>query len=460
MRHPARKSLSTDTRKRRAGCRLTLCSLGGVTLILLPLTGAFASDLDRLPPLSPCAPGMQAATRGIADPGRPPEVLSWRHQIFDRQAYEALARDWEAHVDRNPRDVRARVEWADAVRYAGRFEESRKIYAQAFEIDSADAVAIVAHACWAAHKDSEPDWRLSHERFLRAAQADPDYPLTYYSLWSTALRSGDEALATECLRRLVALGEMPAPLLDFGYNLIAGAPPGAIIFTNGDNDTYTPLACQAVYGLRPDVSIVNLSLLNTHWHIRYWRDRGVPITLSDGEIASLKDRPEDRPSARVQQHIFENLKRAGWPRPLFYAVTVSQSGRVLDCKLVLEGLIERIVPAHGDAVGSQETHWMRLREGLDTAYRLDSATDPFVDWEREQAMAMMTINYGVLLGRLGEWLMEVDRRREAGPYLYRAIEIFAFHGHEKHARKTLDAWAAAAPQAELLPLARELVRSK
>jgi hypothetical protein len=103
---------------------------------------------------------------------------------------------------------------------------------------------------------------------------------------------------------------------------------------------------------------------------------------------------------------------------------------------------------------------MRLRESIDTAYRLDSATDPFVDWEREQAMAMMTINYGVLLGRLGEWLMEVDRRREAEPYLYRAIEIFTFHGHEKHARKTLEAWAAEAPQAELLPLARELVRSK
>ena len=92
---------------------------------------------------------------------------------------------------------------------------------------------------------------------------------------------------------MVETGDMPRPLLDYGYNMIAGAPPNAIILTNGDNDTYPPLAMQVLRGLRPDVAIVNLSLLNTTWYIRYQRDHGVPIPLTDAVIDTLRMKPNN-----------------------------------------------------------------------------------------------------------------------------------------------------------------------
>ena len=162
---------------------------------------------------------------------------------------------------------------------------------------------------------------------------------------------------------------------DMAYNMLQTCKPNAILFTNGDNDTFPLWYLQQVEGIRKDVIVANLSLLNTPWYIKQLQTENTDnpfIDMNKEEIdnidfkawsSQLVSIPAPKDSLNTTGNIEWELKPTyfdialrvqdlmvlriirdnNWNRPIYFAVTVSPNSMLnLDEYLTMEGLTYRL----------------------------------------------------------------------------------------------------------------------
>ena len=364
----------------------------------------------------------------------PPPILSLRNEILTRQ--ELLERKifWEAYYEKHPSSGHALLEIAKAMRYLHEdMDEVREKVRQAVNLEPDNPEALYYLGFFLSMIYDSPDYGKGIAFIEKSMEMDATFPDPHYVLWTHYLKLGKYEEADRQLVQLFEMRAIPSPLLDFAYNLLVSVEKDGILFTNGDNDTYPPVLLQTVKNVRPDVTIVNQSLLHTTWYGAYLRDRygKLPIRHDDEALDKLMGEVGGKEYGKSMfLHIIEEATKVD--RPLYFAVTIADM-RGQEGHLTLEGIVYRWneqAKPQGD--GSEiPVDLARCEENIRDAYRLDSMTDWLLDWTRHPAVARLMTNYVALYGKLAQEYCDTGRTAECERMLSRAIRICEHTGEAK-----------------------------
>lgn len=96
---------------------------------------------------------------------------------------------------------------------------------------------------------------------------------------------------------------------DFAVDILESVEPYGILITAGDNDTFPLWFAQEVLGVRRDVTLANLSLMNTDWHLKQIRRRE-PDDFNPATAAAIW-----RPGTDEAGRPLGAAPPEGWTRP-------------------------------------------------------------------------------------------------------------------------------------------------
>ena len=272
--------------------------------------------------------------------------------------------------------------------------------------------------------------------------------------------------------------------LDYGQNILNGLEKNAIVFTNGDNDTFPVWYAQAVQdpfekehiyqatdvfptektkqcitkgmnfknseckGIRKDVSVANLSLLNTPWYIFQLRDReGIEFNIPDKHIELCQDdrrsalyprqldrdytikiqgiRSEDNFTVTYKRGdvlytkdlaVLEIIKDNYGKRPIYFAVTVSSTSG-FDYHLRNEGMVDRVV----SKTGKNQYNINRLTTNIDSVYLYRGVFDKKI--YKDENMKRLLNNYGAAFMRASQYFRSENDYGKSIKYMEKAIKF-------------------------------------
>lgn len=201
---------------------------------------------------------------------QPEKILKITEVCHPHNYYKAQINLWKEVLKKDKKNADAWFNYYKANRYAQATSESDTIYSkERFEkiqsiveemkeyIPNSYEYNIIKWLNGGNNKKNYPYLIKAHE--LRPREIEPMIDLlTYHEL------DGNIEKRNYFAKLWYESGEVSPGLLNYNYNVLQSLKSNAVILTYGDNDTYPLWILQIVHNVRPDVKVLNFSLVHNY----------------------------------------------------------------------------------------------------------------------------------------------------------------------------------------------------
>ena len=358
------------------------------------------------------------------DEMKPQKVYRIVYEMRSNDWYQQQAKLWKKEIEKNPASEEAWYNFYNANRY-GNFEdiENKDKQARLDKIieDMGKAIpetyTLYLLKYW--NKYSCEDLTLVEKAYA----LNPDRPDTYYPFMSQAEIKGDLKTVQKFAQKLYNSKDISPWLYEYNYNVLISVKPNAILFTNGDNDTYPAWILQKVHKVRPDVTVMNLSLCHIEDYLQNkFNSRGIKASAKE-ILDNAKINPVDKTTRFDNSKMVSDLIRIFQEQkpeiPICFALTV-YPGYTKDISddLYMVGLAYQYSKERIDNIA-------QIKNNLENNLRLDYLR---YDWYNENQLGIgmmhnMNMNYVVPMIMLAEHYKESGQLNKKEEWRDLAIEL-------------------------------------
>lgn len=269
--------------------------------------------------------------------------------------YMEQAKLWEKEVNRNPKNADAWLNYYLANRYANwpedyrEFSEDKKTRLNQIVMDMGKAVPNSYEYNYLIFFNA--DEKKDNLAYLeKAHQLQPQKADTYYEFIVYYLLNGEEAKAKEFLEKLYESEDIATGLVNYNYNVMMSTEENAILFTNGDNDTYPCWMLQEAKGVRPDLTIMNISMIRKRPYLeKLLKEKNLKIDL---------DNLPDSKNSDFAAELCKILNNKYPEIPIYFALTVYEGfTEPIADDLYLVGLAYKYSPNRIDNIAILKNNW-------------------------------------------------------------------------------------------------------
>lgn len=301
---------------------------------------------------------------------QPVEIPSYPMGSYSTEWYQKQRLAWQQVVTESPSNAVAWYNLYKATRYVGfdrsanRDEHAKVMESLLASMSKAIPSTFEYYACrwWqAGNRRDQRQWLDS------AVAVRPNSPELFDDISVTSEFDGNRVARNATLTSWYNHASMPVQLLEYAHNLLLGVEPNGVLFTFGDNDTYPLWMVQAAKGHRPDVAVVNVSMLMDSSYCQFISRNEIPN--ADCQLLSHERLANGVTWTTCVSDFVRSVAQKS-TRPVYVANTGhTEILEALSDKLRLVGLALKYSTKPFDDVAALKRIWQE--------FRLDNVVDAF-----------------------------------------------------------------------------------